>query len=496
MKSSTLSGKIGIVARTSVGMVRQNNEDFHGYSTNIFDKENGWHFYDTSVVEQNKQAVLLVLADGMGGLEMGEEAARIAVETTRDMAYNNAEKITQNIDNLKPHFNDIFAGVNSAILKYAKEQNKVGDLGTTLIIVFIINNAAHVFWIGDSRCYLLSGGSLKPVSKDHSYVQDLVDQGKITYEQSFFHPESNIITKYMGDPKQTPIPSYTKVNLQEGDLLLLCSDGLNGMLQDAEIENHFYEQNDLSQICQNLIDDANNAGGNDNNTIILTSFGDFEKFMLLPTESNDFKETYSKVNHEPTYEKPIQKQKEIENKIVYRMSTQKALLFFALGCLFAIAVFLIFEKISGTCISGCNSETDSTAVNISNDSILLDKATDNLNVETDNISVNSNPVTNTETVRNPGDVELFQLPTDVRFIIDDIVLKIDSLDSPTTFDLDIKRQCALLKTHTPRGTEQIGFISEWQMKVMLEKLIEYLVKPNDYFFNAKVNELNEIIDKL
>jgi PPM family protein phosphatase len=267
MESKTLKSKFGIVSRTNVGMVRSNNEDFHGYSTNIFEKD--WHFYEESVVPVNEKPILLVVADGMGGLEMGEEASRIAVETTKKYFFDNAEEIVKNITVLNQKMNLLFTEINNEILDFAKQSNNEGQTGTTLIISLIIKKKAYIFWIGDSRAYLFRNGSLKPLTKDHSYVQELVDKGKLTYEQSFFHPDSNIITKYMGDPKNTPKPSYVEIALEKGDVLMLCTDGLNGMLQDKDIESVFYESDDLKQICEKLIDNANEVGGNDNNTIIL-----------------------------------------------------------------------------------------------------------------------------------------------------------------------------------------------------------------------------------
>lgn len=271
MKISDKTHKIEIVARTHVGMMRVNNEDFHGYSANICNRE--WRFYDRSEIEPEYQPIVLALADGMGGLEMGEEASKIAVETTRDFVFEYADALIEHMNDPGDLFNMLFRKINDDILAFAEGQGKAGDIGTTLVIALLFQERLHVYWIGDSRCYLFREGSLTPVSKDHSYVQELVDQGKITYEQAFFHPQSNIITKYMGDPKNNPVPSHTILNMLDGDLLLMCSDGLSGMLQDSEIEAHLRNGNNLDITCQALIDDANQAGGNDNNTVMLLSYG-------------------------------------------------------------------------------------------------------------------------------------------------------------------------------------------------------------------------------
>lgn len=304
MNSTLLKDKIGVIAKTSVGMVRSNNEDFHGYSTNVFDKDD-WHFYESSIISQSSEPIALVVADGMGGLEMGEEASRIAVTTTKDFVVENAKRLTGEKQALKNVFNELFERINHAILDFAKEQNKAGELGTTLIISLIYKNKVSVFWIGDSRCYLLRKGILKLISKDHSYVQELVDKGKLTYEQSFFHPDSNIITKYMGDIKNSPVPSFVEIEIEKGDVILMCTDGLNGMLQDHQIEAQFYGKDDLSVICDSLLTEANNAGGNDNTTIVMAAFDDFTKYIpetqnvvdpnsVLPIEVKT-KETKSKL---------------------------------------------------------------------------------------------------------------------------------------------------------------------------------------------------------
>jgi PPM family protein phosphatase len=271
MSSVNPDDRMKIVARTHVGMVRSNNEDYHGYSPNLTDEV--WKYYDQSEIAPDYPPVVLALADGMGGLEMGEEASRIAIETTRDYVFQHKETLTDTGTDADPLFDRLFRKINDEILTFARKHGKAGETGTTLVISFLHRHRLDVYWIGDSRCYLFRGGKLIPVSKDHSYVQELVDQGKITYEQSFYHPESNIITQYMGDPKHTPVPSHATVTLRSGDIVLMCSDGLNGMVQDIEIEEHLGSGGSLDAICQSLIDHANSAGGDDNITVMLLSYG-------------------------------------------------------------------------------------------------------------------------------------------------------------------------------------------------------------------------------
>lgn len=310
MNTNSPVDKVCIIAKTSVGMVRSNNEDYHGFSTNIKNKD--WRFYEKAEYLPNDFPAVLVLADGMGGMENGEEASRIAVETIKNFAFDNPKLLANNDEKLSQTFIDLFAKANQAILDFATKTNSLGAMGTTLVVALVYKTKTYIFWIGDSRAYLFRSGILKPLTKDHSYVQELVDAGKITYEQAFYHPESNIITKFMGDPKKSPVPSAISYDNNDGDILLLCSDGLNGMLQDSEIQNHFYNKSNIDDICDTLITKANEAGGNDNNTVMLAGFGDYMNHI---PEKLPLKE-HAKINIKQISNKAKQKRKSSLKKYI------------------------------------------------------------------------------------------------------------------------------------------------------------------------------------
>jgi serine/threonine protein phosphatase PrpC len=272
MHSNPIASNLAVVAKTSVGMVRGNNEDYHGFSTNLAAKE--WRFYESAEWQYSEIPTVLVVADGMGGMEMGEEASRIAVETVKSYVFKNTSLLIDDEGVLPDKISQLFIDINEEILKFAAKSDNAGKMGTTLVVSIVFKKHTYVFWIGDSRAYLFRNAKLQPLTKDHSYVQELVNSGKISYEQSFYHPESNIITKFMGDPKNVPIPSVLSFEHSDDDILLLCSDGLNGMLQDSEIEHCFYNKDSLTQICDTLIDSANQAGGNDNITVVMCGYGD------------------------------------------------------------------------------------------------------------------------------------------------------------------------------------------------------------------------------
>lgn len=469
MKSTDLKGKTGIVARTHVGMVRQNNEDFHGYSTNLL--EGDWHFYEESIVNSGEFPILLVVADGMGGLEMGEEASRIAIETTRDYMFEHISEIIDSPDSIGNHFVKMFALVNNEILDFASKHDKAGELGTTLIISFIADGKAHVFWIGDSRCYVIRKGKLKPVSKDHSYVQDLVDQGKISYEQSFFHPESNIVTKYMGDPRQTPVPSYATLTIEDGDVLLMCSDGLNGMLQDQEIEPHFYGQDDLSKICQSLIDAANAAGGHDNDTIILAAFDEFSKHIpdvITPAA------VISPVSNEPFAQHHVVEPVSEDKK--KKISFKAAILFFIIGCILTVVILYALNLVDIPFVGV--DDTDS----ISEDSVELPVIPDDENIlvpEEDKPSVeqtNEKPTTDKSTKENGGNeqptVTLIQL--DAYPAIKEILLNIKRTYDPASDAYKNTNKILNHKTEVSENTFEKGYKDVQQLKDLIAILLDYL----------------------
>ena len=392
MRSKTLEQKIGIISRSHLGLARKNQEDNHIFSTNIRDS-GSWLFYAEEVVDDTTEPIVLMVADGMGGLEMGEVASEIARETTKSYCIAHADQLTVE-SNLQSEFARLFEEINQKIVAYAEEQGKHGELGTTLLITFITGKSAHVFWIGDSRCYLVRHGRLIPVSKDHSYVQELVDQGKITYEQSFYHPESNVITKYMGDPRTAPVPSYTNIGIEEGDILLLCSDGLNGMLLDKEIEQHFYNHDNLIAICESLIDSANAAGGSDNNTVILAAFGDFAAYIPewkpAPAEKGSTQSDMDDINYQITP----------EAKEGFRINWKSTMLFFLLGYGVAVLTLFIYIKIAGVELVSSEkdqNETDKSEQEMVNAEVLVSEETES-GPDRDALPQVSPPSTDTFTV--------------------------------------------------------------------------------------------------
>mgnify|MGYP003460935347 FL=1 len=181
-------------------------------------------------------------------------------------------------------------------------------MGTTLIFIWVHGTTAHMVWCGDSRAYIYNEETgLVRFSKDHSYVQQLVDEGKLDEDLAFDHPESNIITRCLGDFQDRAKPDYKTYELQAGDILLICSDGLCGLCRDEEILHIMQQTSTDIELCkQTLIQSALDAGGYDNVTLALfetVAIGDVEKkaskkkFQQSPLVARNTRET-KEINEE------------------------------------------------------------------------------------------------------------------------------------------------------------------------------------------------------
>lgn len=267
MSENQIRTQIKLIAKTDVGKVRDHNEDNYVVCPDVNTSE--WYFSDKII--EPIEGTLLVIADGMGGMNAGELASAITIDTIQKY-FNSPERIKITT---QQQVNDILVQcINDAqtnILAQAKENSETSGMGTTIVIAFIKDNILHTAWVGDSRCYVFRNNKeLYFASKDHSYVQELVDSGQLNMDQAFYHPDNNIITRSLGDnSNKIPKPDFCSFPLEMGDKVLLCSDGLNGMLKDDAIAKILHNNENISNAGNELIDNANEAGGHDNITIIL-----------------------------------------------------------------------------------------------------------------------------------------------------------------------------------------------------------------------------------
>lgn len=261
-----------LTASTDVGFSRPHNEDNFTVNADLTKKE--W-----LIPEQSEKPLVLgkygccfVVADGMGGTNAGEVASAIAVsQVAKIFGDVDLSTIVKDDHTIEKFLCNLIKDTDKAIRKHAKDVPASKGMGTTIILVWVLGCRAHLAWCGDSRAYIFNKtNGLCRFSKDHSYVQELVDKGILDESLAFDHPDSNIITRCLGDFPAEVKPEYKSYYLQKDDFILLCSDGLCGYCRDEEIENVMLQTcDDIVNCNQKLIEAALNAGGYDNITTAL-----------------------------------------------------------------------------------------------------------------------------------------------------------------------------------------------------------------------------------
>jgi serine/threonine protein phosphatase PrpC len=236
--------RFSCAARTDVGVVRSGNEDSY-----LMASDRG----------------LFIVADGMGGHAAGEVASEMA---TRIIAEEFRPVRGMSDDELMSQMIGAIRSANESIFRRTlSEQDKRG-MGTTTTVVNLLPRRYLIGQVGDSRAYLLRGEVLTQLTKDHSYVQEQVDAGRLTPDEARVHPYANVITRCVGSSSDV-VPDLYFGTLEAGDLLLVASDGLTGMLDDADVQEIMQGGLPLEAMVDALIAGANHRGGLDNVTTIL-----------------------------------------------------------------------------------------------------------------------------------------------------------------------------------------------------------------------------------
>ena len=238
--------QLSVGARSDVGMIRSGNED-------------NWF------AESNDRRGVFVVADGMGGHAAGEVASEMAVQ----IVSRHLLTITSVLEPAAPErMAQSLRDANRAIYdRMIAEVDKQG-MGTTASVLAMSDNQFLIGQIGDSRVYLLRDGALTQLTKDHSYVQEQVDAGLLTPEQARYHPYSNVITRCVGASETVEADIYTG-EMKVGDVFLVASDGLTGMVDDRRLQSMLLARSGPGRIVDALIAEANGRGGLDNITAIV-----------------------------------------------------------------------------------------------------------------------------------------------------------------------------------------------------------------------------------
>lgn len=206
-----------------------------------------------------KKGNLYIVADGVGGLERGDIASRVAVETIKEEYYSSKSI------NFKRALSGAIKKANLKILSMSSKEEK---MCSTAVCLVIKDNKTFIMNVGDSRAYLLRDNNLIKLTQDHSYVSERVKAGELTEEEARIHPRKNIILRCLGDSPKLRIDSFSH-RILKGDKFLLCSDGLWGELQHDKLEE--IVRSESKKAIKELVSEANKASGNDNISIVLVN---------------------------------------------------------------------------------------------------------------------------------------------------------------------------------------------------------------------------------
>jgi protein phosphatase len=237
-----------LASLSDIGCQRENNEDQYAY----------WE--PSSDEEFARKGRLAIVADGMGGHEGGQEASRIAVESIQETFANAPDNDVQSLLTVG------FQIAHERILKYAAANPELQGMGTTATAIAVQGNVLYYAHVGDSRLYLVRGTNISRVTHDHSYVGRLVENGLISAEEAETHPQRHILTAALGAGAEVWPETSHPIQLQEDDVLVLCTDGLWSVLSENEIRT-VIARNEPAEACRALIQMTKDRGAPDNVTV-------------------------------------------------------------------------------------------------------------------------------------------------------------------------------------------------------------------------------------
>ncbi len=237
--------------QTDIGMQRKENQD---------------RIY---VPEEGDKLQLYIVADGMGGANAGGVASKMAIEYVRNSIKDGFESAKDSREAIEALIKKAIVDANKYVYKKAKETPEYAGMGTTISVALIVKNKVYIGHVGDSRVYRLRKDFIRQLTKDHSYVQALVQNGTITKAEAENHPQKNVLLKVLGCESEIEPDVLVKGFLKE-DILLLCSDGLTNMISVPDIfEEVKSGKSNLEKACNNLISRSKKNGGYDNISVIL-----------------------------------------------------------------------------------------------------------------------------------------------------------------------------------------------------------------------------------
>ena len=255
---------IGSSARTDTGRRRRRNED-------------------ALVCEPP----LFAVADGMGGAQAGEVASQLAAESVREQGQGGLAAPEQVVE--------LIRAANRRVYSYSSENASARGMGTTMTVAMVAGDGVVIGHVGDSRAYLLRDDKLTQLTQDHSLVAELIRSGRLSPEEAETHPQRSVITRALGTDSEVEIDLFS-LAAKDHDLFLLCSDGLTSMVADEEMERLLVDsRDDLDAATRELIEAANQAGGEDNISVVLFEL----EVTAVPEEESDVAKTLTEIDAVP-----------------------------------------------------------------------------------------------------------------------------------------------------------------------------------------------------
>ncbi len=414
---------IKLFAGTDVGL-RDNNEDNFIVCPDLTKDEWMVPANQQEPIQLGQRGCLVVVADGMGGMNAGEVASDIAIKTVQRLfapAVLPADTV-EKPEAVKAYLKKVIAEADQQVKTRCKDDPDTEGMGSTIVIAWLIKDMVYIGWLGDSRAYsFMSGGgegtvlggqtraaaptdmgTIIRLSKDHSYVQQLVDANILTEEEAMNHPESNVIVRSLGDTSQKARPDVTVHPVCNGEIILLCSDGLCGVCTDAEIAAIIGMHTDDLQLCKEALTTAAlKAGGSDNITVALLQVDSVENGIANPQEQVSI--SLDESAHSSSNDCHVEKRDLLKGKLPIWLALCVAAL-----CVAALFLFLP-DNNSGNASTieqnnGADTDTISNAIEIANHferttgSFERNKKNDSIHLDGKNIlqkkdqNVNVNPL--------------------------------------------------------------------------------------------------------
>jgi PPM family protein phosphatase len=278
IRPSNAAVRVEFAAFSHPGKVRSNNED-HFLVTRM---GRTFEVVSTNMPEGalpdlvDEVAYGMVVADGMGGMAAGEKASQLAIRTGVELVLNSpmwATRVDEQAARLLiARLREYFRQVDSVVFDEGSTDHQLSGMGTTLTVAYIISTSAFIVHVGDSRAYQFRKGKLDQITRDHTMAQDLLRAGHIRPEDVHRHSKRHVLTNFVGGPSSGVEPEVSTVQLEDGDYLLLCSDGLTEMVQDDQIARVLGSDRSIDAAAKALVDLALDAGGRDNVTVVLARF--------------------------------------------------------------------------------------------------------------------------------------------------------------------------------------------------------------------------------